>query len=104
MHRESLGSGKKGCAVSKTVEIKAHFPEPVQKRENRMIRVTRFNGTKLFVNAELVQTVEGRPDTVISLINGTKLLVKEPAANVVEMIISYHQKVRNPIWETATGD
>lgn len=69
-----------------------------------MIRVTRFNGTKLYVNAELVQMVEGRPDTVISLINGTKLLVKEPAANVVEMIIAYHRKVRNPIWETATGD
>ena len=69
-----------------------------------MIRVTRFNGTKLYINAELVQTVEGQPDTVISLTSGKKVLVKEPPANVVELIISYHQKVRNPIWDNATGD
>ena len=69
-----------------------------------MIRVTRFNGSKLFINAELVQTVEGRPDTVITLTNGKKVLVKEPPTRVVELIISYHQKVRNPIWDNATGD
>ena len=69
-----------------------------------MIRVTRFNGSKVFINAELVQTVEGRPDTVITLTNGKKVLVKEPPTSVVELIISYHQKVRNPIWDNVTGD
>ena len=69
-----------------------------------MIRVTRFNGSKLYINAELVQIVEGRPDTVITLTNGKKVLVKEPPASVVELIISYHQKVQNPIWDNASGD
>ncbi len=39
-----------------------------------MIRVTRFNGTKIYLNAELIQSVEGTPDTVITLTNNKRSL------------------------------
>ncbi len=39
-----------------------------------MIKVTRLNGKQLYINAELIRTLEGTPDTVISLTDGTRSL------------------------------
>jgi flagellar protein FlbD len=61
-----------------------------------MIRVTRFNGTILYLNAELIQSVEGTPDTVITLSNNVKVIVKEAPQDVVNRIIAYQRAVRNP--------
>lgn len=61
-----------------------------------MIRVTRFNGTKIYLNAELIQSVEGTPDTVITLTNNTKVIVKERPEEVVKEIIIYKRLVHNP--------
>jgi flagellar protein FlbD len=68
-----------------------------------MIRVTRLNGTKLYVNAELIQTVEGTPDTVISLINNVKIVVKESPEAIVAEIIEYQRQVHNPISKILNG-
>ncbi|MFE7329416.1 flagellar FlbD family protein [Streptomyces sp. NPDC057565] len=35
-----------------------------------MIRLTRFNGSHLHVNADLIESVEATPDTVVTLIDG----------------------------------
>ncbi len=59
-----------------------------------MILVSRFNGSQFYVNAELVQTIESTPDTVITLTNNTKMVVKEKAEVVVERMIEYHRAVR----------
>ena len=48
-----------------------------------MISVTRFNDSTLIINADLIQTVEETPDTVITLTTGTKFIVKEKS-KVVE--------------------
>jgi flagellar protein FlbD len=61
-----------------------------------MIKVTRFNGTKIYLNAELVQSVEGTPDTVITLTNNVKLLVKEKPEDVISKILAYQRLVHNP--------
>ncbi|MBQ3028537.1 MAG: flagellar FlbD family protein [Lachnospiraceae bacterium] len=42
-----------------------------------MIEVTKLNDMKLSVNAELIETVEEFPDTVITLTNGKKIFVYE---------------------------
>lgn len=59
-----------------------------------MISVTRLNGKKLVVNAELIRTVESNPDTTITLINGDHILVKEPMSRVVELAIEYGRNLR----------
>lgn len=64
-----------------------------------MIRVTRFNGSKLYINAEMIQSVEGTPDAVITLINNVKIIVKETPEDIVEEVIKYQQKVRNPKYD-----
>lgn len=58
-----------------------------------MILVTRLNDSNYYINAELIQTVESTPDTVITLINDTKLIVKESAETVIERIIEYKHKI-----------
>jgi flagellar protein FlbD len=69
-----------------------------------MISLTRLNGTKYFLNADLIMSVEGTPDTVISLTNGTKFIVKDRPEEVVKLVIQYQRLVRNPERELLQGD
>lgn len=68
-----------------------------------MIRVTRFNGSQIYLNAELIQSVEGTPDTIITLTNQTKVVVKETPHTVVEAIIAYQQRVHAPFGNPLTN-
>lgn len=58
-----------------------------------MILVTRFNGSQLYVNAELIETVEGTPDTVISLTTGVKLIVHETPQVIIDRILAYRRQI-----------
>lgn len=69
-----------------------------------MICVTRFNGTRLYLNAELIQSVEGTPDTVITLTNNVKMIVKESPQEVVDQIIVYQRRVRHPELNLRSGE
>ncbi len=60
-----------------------------------MIPVTRLNGTKFYINAELIQMVEETPDTVITLVNEKKVIVLESADLVAEKIIDYQRSVHD---------
>ncbi len=60
-----------------------------------MIPLTRFNGTQFYLNAEIIQSIEGTPDTVITLMNNVKVVVKEPPEVVIEKIIAYQQRVHH---------
>jgi flagellar protein FlbD len=59
-----------------------------------MITLTRFNGNRFVVNAELIKTVEETPDTTLTLINGDRLLVKESMEEVVRRAIGYARQIR----------
>lgn len=58
-----------------------------------MIRITKFNRSSLYVNATLIETIEATPDTVLTLVNGKKLIVVESVDEVVAMVESYYRKV-----------
>ena len=49
-----------------------------------MIPVTRLDGSVMVVNDEQIAWIETRPDTVISMMNGEKLLVREAPDTLVE--------------------
>lgn len=57
-----------------------------------MIHLTRLNNTPLVVNADLIKFIENAPDTVITLITGEKLVVRESAAEVLERIHEFHSQ------------
>ena len=58
-----------------------------------MIRLTRLNGSEMFLNADLVATVESHHDTVITLVDGKTVVVQESADVVVQRITGYRASV-----------
>lgn len=60
-----------------------------------MIKVTRLNGKALVLNADLIQYLEETPDTVITLQNHDKVVVKEPVDEVIQRVIRYQREVRS---------
>lgn len=60
-----------------------------------MINVTKLNGSRLVINADLVEFVESTPDTLLSLTTGRKLMIKEDLETVVQMIIDYRRQSRS---------
>lgn len=60
-----------------------------------MIKVNRLNGSELWVNAEMIEFLEATPDTVISLISRSKLVVVQHPEEIVDAIVEY----RHRIWQ-----
>ena len=56
-----------------------------------MVTLTKLNGNTVVVNAELIETLEATPDTIVTLTNGKKILVKEPTDQIVEMVVDYRR-------------
>ncbi len=54
-----------------------------------MIDVTKLNGKEITVNAELIETVEETPDTVITLTTGKKIIVKESRQMIKNLVKLY---------------
>lgn len=59
-----------------------------------MIEVTRLNGKAFIVNADLIRTVEEKPDTIITLVNGDHFVIRETMREVVERVIEYGRHLR----------
>lgn len=61
-----------------------------------MIKLMKFNSEVnkkgvFILNAEVIETIEETPDTVVTLINGKKLIVDEPMDEVVRRVMSYRR-------------
>lgn len=51
-----------------------------------MIIVTRLNGPKFAVNPDLLQRIDSAPDTILTLVDGTKYIVEETTDEIIELI------------------
>ncbi len=58
-----------------------------------MIELTRLNGSPMLLNSDLIKTVDASPDTMLTLINGEKLIVREEPAEVVEHVLAYRARL-----------
>lgn len=58
-----------------------------------MIKLTRFNGRIFVLNYELIETIEETPDTVITTINGKKIIVRETADEIIDRVIKHKKKI-----------
>lgn len=57
-----------------------------------MIKLTKLKCQDEFVlNAELIETIEETPDTVVTLTNGKKLIVEESMDDVVRRVMDYRR-------------
>ena len=59
-----------------------------------MITVTRLDDRVVVINAELIKMIEATPDTIITLINGDTLIVRENVDEVVRRAIDYARQIR----------
>lgn len=59
-----------------------------------MIQLTRLNGQAFILNAELIKFVEQTPDTVLTLREGERIIVREPIDEVVKRTVEYHRSLR----------
>ena len=64
-----------------------------------MIKLTKFNSEVkkkgvFILNAEIIETIEETPDTVVTLINGKKLIVDEPMDEVVRRVMAYRRALQ----------
>ena len=58
-----------------------------------MIDITKIDGRGVTINAELIETIEEIPETVITLTTGKKLIVKENRQKVKNLVKSYKQEI-----------
>jgi len=54
-----------------------------------MIEVTRLNGISMLVNSDLIKIAEASPDTMLTLIHGEKLIIRESCSELMEKILEY---------------
>lgn len=59
-----------------------------------MITVTRLNGQEFVLNADQIKLIEQRPDTIITLINGDHVVVREASREIIERVIEYGRRLR----------
>lgn len=60
-----------------------------------MVPVTRLNGKELYINPELIQTMEVTPNTVITFTNDEKLVVEETPETIIDRIMAFQARVRH---------
>jgi len=58
-----------------------------------MIQLTRLNGISIVLNSDLIKTAEASPDTMLTLINGEKIIVREPCDEVIERVLAYRARL-----------
>lgn len=54
-----------------------------------MILVHRLRGEPLFVNADLIESIETTPDTVLTLVDGRRVFVDDSPEVVVDRIVDF---------------
>ena len=57
-----------------------------------MIHVTRLNNEEFIVNADLIEFIEKTPDTVLTLITGKKIMVRETSDEIVHRVLEYRRQ------------
>jgi len=60
-----------------------------------MISLHKLNGQEVVVNAELIETLEPGPQTVVHLATGNKVLVVEKADEIVSKVVEYRKAVNS---------
>ena len=57
-----------------------------------MIEVTDLHDKKRYINADLIETVEGNPDTQITLTNGHRYYAREKPEEIAARVMAYRHK------------
>nr|MBN2278332.1 flagellar FlbD family protein [candidate division Zixibacteria bacterium] len=56
-----------------------------------MIRVTKLNGEVIVINDDLIEFIEETPDTIISLTDGKKIMVREDPDEIIKRVAAFRR-------------
>ncbi len=59
-----------------------------------MIQLTKLNGREFILNAEQIKTLEETPDTIVTLLSGEQMVIREKAQEVVRKAVDYLRTIR----------
>lgn len=62
-----------------------------------MIKVNKLNQEDVFINPDLLRAIEQTPDTLLTFTDGTKLIVRERPAEIIERIVAFRMSYQNPL-------
>jgi flagellar protein FlbD len=66
---------------------------PFSRKAGAMIELHRLDDTKILINSDLIESVEEMPDTVISLTNGNRYIVREDINQILKKIVNFKQSI-----------
>ena len=58
-----------------------------------MIHLRLINGTEIVLNSDLIEFIEATPDTVISLSNGKKMIVRESVSEIIDKVVEFRGRI-----------
>lgn len=58
-----------------------------------MILLTTLSGSPFFINPDLLFKIEALPDTVMTLVDGKTMRVKESPEEIIKKIIEYKKQI-----------
>jgi len=62
-----------------------------------MIVLTKINNALVAVNCDMIQSIDETADTVITLANHDKVVVKERTSEIIEKIVEYRRRIRQMV-------
>ncbi len=62
-----------------------------------MIFLTRLNDSQIVINADLIKSLESQPDTILTLINGDKIIIKEEISTVIDRVKMFKKSIMGVI-------
>jgi flagellar protein FlbD len=67
-----------------------------------MIALRRLNNQPIMVNPDLIESLEATPDTVVTLTNGNKLLVRDTMDEIQDKIVEFKRRIHGPDAQPST--
>ncbi|MEO6866515.1 MAG: flagellar FlbD family protein [Gaiellales bacterium] len=65
-----------------------------------MIKLHRLHGNgAIVVNADLIETIEATPDTVVTLVTKRRFVVEDSVAEVIELVLDFRARIADRITE-----
>lgn len=58
-----------------------------------MIQLTRLNNQTFVVNSDLIKFIDRSPDTVITLLSGEKIVVRDSVEQVLDRIVEFRRLI-----------
>lgn len=58
-----------------------------------MLKLTRLSGPVFALNPDLIERAEATPDTVVTLVNGSKYVIRESLDELTSLILNYRADI-----------